>query len=185
MAMVSNQSAIDPNGTMWTWGDGTNGRLGVGYNGVYSTLPLAVTLATPATPSLTVTAGNGQNVIDGTFSNPFTISTTANTWVNLIVNQTGNLLGLSSGATQLSPIIGGYTNSSGSISFYLDAPPNGSGNVPLTATSGGSQASLSANETSSVASSSSGEPTMPTWGLLALAALLILFATRQKERMAV
>jgi len=184
MAMVSNQSALAANGTLWTWGDGSNGRLGIGVSGVYSTMPLAITLATPATPSLTVTAGNNQNVIDGTFSNPFTLSTTANTWVNLIISQTGNLLSLTPSGSQLSPIVGGYTNGSGTISFYLDAPSNGSGPVSLTATSGASQASLAATENSSVATSS-GEPTLPQWGLILMAVLLVFFAARPKARMAI
>ncbi len=148
MTVVGNQSAMDSNGTVWTWGDNSIGRLGIGYTGAYATLPLAVTLATPATPTLTATAGNGQIVTDGTYSSPFTISasTGQGTWVNFIVNASGNLLGLTSGATQLSPIIGGYVGSNGTVSFYLQAPANGSGSVSLTATSGGSQSLLSATE---------------------------------------
>jgi alpha-tubulin suppressor-like RCC1 family protein len=179
MVAVGNQTALSSDGTVWTWGDNSNGLLAVGYTGSYATVPLNIALATPATPSLTATAGNGQTVTDGTFSTPFTISATSGTWVNFIAGSNGGLLGLTSGASQLSPIIGGRTVG-GQLSFYLQAPANGSGTVSLTATSGASQTILSAIEqmAQQVATDT---PTMPVWGLIILAVLLVVTAARRKQ----
>jgi alpha-tubulin suppressor-like RCC1 family protein len=187
MAAVTNEAALDPNGIVWTWGTNNNGQLGIGYTGYYATLPLAVNPLATSSPTLTTTAGNGQTVTDGTFSSPFTISASSGqgTWVNMIVNPTGGFLGLTSGATQLSPIIGGYTNSSGQISFYLQPPANGTGTVPLTTTSGASLLSgITAIEQAAQSIASTGEPTMPQWGLIIMAALLIWVASRHKARLA-
>ncbi len=183
MVAVSNQSTLDSSGTLWTWGDNNTAKLGIGFTGYYATLPLAVNLSSQATPILTATAGNGQTVTDGTFSTPLTIKATnggtavSGAWVNLIVNPTGGALGLSSGATQLSPIIGGITNSSGQISFYLAAAPNGSGTVPLTSTSGGSQLSAL-----SVIEQTISTPTLPQWAIFALTLFLIFVASRHVKR---
>jgi len=190
MTAVANEAAVDPNGNVFTWGSNNNGQLAIGYTGYYATLPLEVNPLAPSSPTLATTAGNGQTVTDGTFSNKFTITATSggnpvsNAWVNLIVNPSGGFLGLSSGATQLSPIIGGITNSSGQISFYLDAPANGSGTVSLTSTSGSSQTTLSAIEQMAQTVAGGGEPTMPQWMLIIMAAALVYFATatRQKVR---
>jgi alpha-tubulin suppressor-like RCC1 family protein len=186
LVAVSNQSALDSTGTFWTWGDNSTGKLGVGITGYYATLPLAVTLGTQGTPTLTATAGNGQTVNDGTFSSQFQIKATSggtalpNTWVDFVVNPTYGALGLTSGATQLSPIIGGYTNSSGQISFYLDAPSNGSGSVPLTALSGATQYGLTAVEQMAQSVASSGEPTMPQELVIILGASVLFFGVRRK-----
>ena len=179
MAAATNEAAVDPNGLVWTWGANSNGQLGIGYTGYYSTLPLEVNPLAIGSPTLTVTAGNGQTVTDGSSSAPFTINASSGqgTWVNLVVNPTSGALGLSSGATQLSPIIGGTTGSNGSINFYLVG--SGSGTVTLTATSGNSQTTLSAIEQMLMAS---GEPTMPQWMLIFMAALLVYFAARPRTR---
>jgi alpha-tubulin suppressor-like RCC1 family protein len=150
MVALSSQMALGSDGTLFSWGDNSTARLGVGVTGYYATLPLAVTLATPSTPTLTATAGNGQTVIDGQYSSAFTLTASnsgtplANTWVNFVTSPANGSIGLTSGASQLSPIIGGFTNSSGQVSFYLLA--EGTGTVPLTATSGATQSSLSAIE---------------------------------------
>jgi alpha-tubulin suppressor-like RCC1 family protein len=185
MAMVSNQSAMDSTGTVWTWGDNTNGRLGIGYAGYYATVPLAVSLVTQPTPILTAIAGNNQTVTDGTFSGPLTISASSGqgTWVNLIINPTNGLLALNSGGTQLSPIIGGTTGSGGTINFYLQAPANGSGSVSLEATSGASVLSTLSAVEQMAQQIASDTPTMPQWALIVMAGLLV-FTARQKMRAA-
>ena len=188
MVAIGSQSAFGTDGTPWTWGDNTSGQLGIDYIGYYATLPLAVNLSSAASPTLAVTAGNGQTVNDGAFSAPLTISATsggssvANAWVNLIVGLNGGLLGLTSGATQLSPIIGARTNSSGQVSFYLQGAANGSGTITLTATSGSSQTMFSVIEAAAQAMATD-TPTMPQWGLIVMTALLIWTAARKKKRL--
>ena len=179
---LSNQSALDSTGTLWTWGDNSTGKLAVGYLGYYATAPLAATLGTQGTPSLAITAGNNQQVTDGAFSNPLTISAPNGTWVNLIVNPTGGFLGLSSGATLLSPIIGGRVTS-GSINFYLQAPSSGAGSVSLTATSGASLLSTISVIEQMAQGVATDTPTMPEWGLVVMAVLLVWTAARQRERL--
>ena len=183
IASVGTEAAIDSDGMVWTWGTNNLGQLGIGYTGYYATLPLKINPLATSSPTITVTSGNGQTVYDGTFSNPFTITAPAGSWVNLIVNPTNGFLGLTSGATQLSPIIGGISSSGGTVAFYLQAPANGSGTVPLTATSGGSQATLSVIE-QAAQQIASDTPTMPQWGLILMAVLLIWAATRRRARLA-
>jgi hypothetical protein len=185
MAAVTNEAAVDPNGIVWTWGTNNNGQLGIGFTGYYATLPLEVNPLSTSSPTLTASAGNGQTVTDGTFSNPFTITAPAGTWVNFIINPAGGLLALNSGATQLSPIIGGTAGSGGTINFYLQAPANGSGTVQLTATSGASLLSGIITAIEQAAQSiATDTPTMPQWGLIVMATLLIWAATRHRARLA-
>jgi hypothetical protein len=186
MSAVGNEVAVDPNGNVWAWGTNSNGQLGVGYTGYYATLPLQVNPLSASPPTLTVTTGNGQTVTDGTFSSAFTLTATSGgtavsgAWVNLVVAPSYGVLGLSSTATQTSPIIGGITGSNGQINFYLNG--SGTGSVPLTATSGSSSTTLSAIE-QAAQQIASDTPTMPAWGLLVMAALLIWIAARQRMRL--
>jgi alpha-tubulin suppressor-like RCC1 family protein len=176
-----NEVVLDSSGLVWPWGSNSNGQLGIGYTGYYSTLPLQVNPLSISSPTLTVTSGNGQTVTDGTLSSAFTVTSSAGagSWVNLVLNPTDGALGLSSAATELSPIIGGTTGSGGTINFYLNG--SATGTVTMTATSGSSQTTLSAVEQmlQSVATS---EPTMPQWMLIIMGALLVYFAVKPRSR---
>ena len=186
---IGNQSVLVSNDSVWTWGDDTNGRLGVGVANGYATSPLMVSLTNGSLPTLTVTAGNAQTVTDGVLSSAFTVTASyfgtllPNTWVNFAVPQTEGGLVLSPTGTQLSPIVGMLTNSQGAATVYLNAAPNASGPAQIIATSGGSQTTLSAVE-QMVESVATDTPTMPQWGLILMAALLIWVATRRRARLA-
>jgi alpha-tubulin suppressor-like RCC1 family protein len=188
LTSVANQSALTSTGTVWTWGDDTNGRLGVGVANGYAASPLMVSLTSGSGPTLAVTAGNAQTVTDGTLSTPFIVTASSygsplsNTWVNFVVPQSEGLLTVNSNGTQLSPIVGELTNSQGVATFYLNGAANASGPAQIIATSGSSQTTLSAIEQAAAQIASSGEPTMPEWMLIIMAGALIYFATRQKIR---
>ena len=147
MVAVTNQAALDTSNTIWAWGDNTTDRLGADIAGNYATLPLVVNLSA-GTPTLSISAGNGQTVSDGSFSTPLTITATsngspvANALIDFIVTQGSGLIVSSTSSPQYSGILQVKTNSSGQAFVYYQEPGNGSGSSDVLATSGNQQSSF-------------------------------------------
>ncbi len=186
-AVLGNGFALDANGNLFGWGDNTNGELGVGIAGSYATYPLTINLALAATPTLTLSSAASQSVSDGGFSTALVITATqdgspvvAGTAIDYIVTQGPGLLAPSPASTVLSPILQIFTNAQGQATGYLQEPSSATGTSTVTGVSGSTQSSgFSIAAIAAVVGTDT--PTMPEWMLFILAALLFIFAMRQKS----